>query len=85
MSSPVKVQIFGQSYSLHGDLEPAYLQTLASFVDEKMTAIADATATIDTHKVAVLAALPCVLIDFAWFRAHEVLVGNPLPKRLWEF
>jgi hypothetical protein len=35
--------------------------------------------------VAVLAALPCVLIDFAWFRAHEVLVGNPLPKRLWEF
>lgn len=57
MSSPVKVQIFGQTYSLHGDLEPAYLQTLASFVDEKMSAIASATATIDTHKVAVLAAL----------------------------
>jgi cell division protein ZapA len=57
MSSPVKVQIFGQTYSLHGDLEPDYLQTLASFVDDKMSAIASATATIDTHKVAVLAAL----------------------------
>jgi cell division protein ZapA len=57
MSSPVKVQIFGQTYSLHGDLEPDYLQTLASFVDDKMNAIAGATATIDTHKVAVLAAL----------------------------
>ena len=57
MSGPVKVQIFGQTYSLHGELDPAYVQKLAAFVDEKMQAIANATATIDTHKVAVLAAL----------------------------
>jgi cell division protein ZapA (FtsZ GTPase activity inhibitor) len=53
MSSPVKVQIFGQTYSLHGELDPAYVQKLAAYVDEKMQAIADATTTIDTQKVAV--------------------------------
>jgi len=57
MSVPVKVQIFGQSYSIAGDLEPRYVQELAAFVDEKMHAIADATGTVDTQKVAVLAAL----------------------------
>jgi cell division protein ZapA len=57
MSSPVKVQIFGQTYTIHGELEPAYVLKLAAYVDEKMSAIADATSTVDTHKVAVLAAL----------------------------
>jgi cell division protein ZapA len=57
MSAPARVQIFGQSYALHGDLEEAYMQKVAAFVDEKMHAIADATGTIDTQKVAVLAAL----------------------------
>ncbi len=57
MSIPIKVQIFGQSYSLFGDLDAAYMQKLAEYVDEKMTAISAATSTIDTHKVAVLAAL----------------------------
>jgi cell division protein ZapA len=57
MRGPVKVQIFGQSYSIAGDLDPAYVQKLAALVDEKMHAIADATGTVDTQKVAVLAAL----------------------------
>jgi cell division protein ZapA len=57
MSSPVKVQIFGQTYTIHGELDPAYVQKLATFVDEKMSAIASAGATVDTHKIAVLAAL----------------------------
>jgi hypothetical protein len=35
--------------------------------------------------VAVLAALTCVLLDFTWFRTHEMLLGNPQPKGLWEF
>jgi cell division protein ZapA len=57
MSAPVKVQIFGQPYTIHGELDAAYVQKLAAYVDEKMQAIADATSTIDTQKVAVLAAL----------------------------
>ena len=57
MSGPVKVQIFGQTYSIQGDLDVKYVQKLAQYVDEKMHTIADATATVDTQKVAVLAAL----------------------------
>jgi len=57
MSVPVKVQIFGQTYSIQGELDQAYVQKLARYVDEKMNAIADVTRTVDTQKVAVLAAL----------------------------
>ena len=57
MPGTVKVQIFGQVYSIAGDLDAAYVQKLAAYVDEKMRAIADSTTTIDTQKAAVLAAL----------------------------
>lgn len=57
MSGPVKVQIFGQPYSIRGELDETYVQKLAAYVDEKMRAIADVTSTVDTQKVAVLAAL----------------------------
>ena len=57
MSAPVKVQIFGQTYSIRGELEERYVQRLAAYVDEKMHAIAETTSTVDTHKAAVLAAL----------------------------
>ena len=35
--------------------------------------------------VAILAAFAFTLVDFAWFRTHEMLLGDPQPKRLWEF
>jgi cell division protein ZapA len=57
MSAPVKVQIFGQTYSIQGDLDGKYVQKLAKYVDDKMHEIADVTKTVDTQKVAVLAAL----------------------------
>jgi cell division protein ZapA len=57
MSNSVKVAIYGQSYVLGGDLDEAYVQKLAQFVDEKMTAVADATRTVDSMRVAVLAAV----------------------------
>jgi cell division protein ZapA len=57
MSTPVKVQIFGQTYAIRGELDPSYVQKLAEYVDGKMRAIAQATSTVDTQKIAVLAAL----------------------------
>ncbi len=57
MAGPTKVQIFGQVYSIQGDLDAAYVHKLAKYVDEKMHVIADATTTVDTQKAAVLAAL----------------------------
>jgi len=52
-----KVQIFGQSYTIAGELDEEYVRELAAYVDEKMRAIAENTLTIDTQKAAVLAAL----------------------------
>jgi cell division protein ZapA len=57
MSAPVRVQIFGQTYVIRGELEESYVKKLAAYVDEKMRAISDATSTVDTQKAAVLAAL----------------------------
>ncbi|MBZ5703062.1 MAG: cell division protein ZapA [Acidobacteriia bacterium] len=57
MSAPVKVQIFGQSYSIRGELDEGYVQELAAYVDARMRAIAEATGTVDTQRAAVLAAL----------------------------
>ncbi len=57
MSPSTKVQIYNQTYSLQGDLDQAYLQELAGFVDAKMHSIANMTSTVDTQKVAVLTAL----------------------------
>ena len=53
----MRVEIFGQTYSIRGDLEEKYVQKLAKCVDEKMHAIAGATGIVDTQKLAVLAAL----------------------------
>ena len=42
---------------MQGDLDEAYLQELAGFVDAKMHSIANITSTVDTQKAAVLTAL----------------------------
>jgi cell division protein ZapA len=57
MSNRVKVEIYGQSYTLSGDVDEAYVQKLAHYVDEKMRAAAEATQTVDSVRVAVLAAM----------------------------
>ena len=57
MSNRVKVEIYGQSYTLSGDLDENYVHKLARYVDEKMNAVAEATHTVDSVRVAVLAAM----------------------------
>jgi cell division protein ZapA len=51
------VSIYGRTYHLRGEGNPAYLERLAAFVDRKMRDIADSTGTADTLKVAILTAL----------------------------
>jgi cell division protein ZapA len=57
MSRSFKVQIFGQIFPIQGDLDEVYVQKLAAYVDDKMRAIVEMTPTVDTQKVAILAAL----------------------------
>lgn len=52
----VRVEIFDQAYNLRGS-DPQYIMKLAEYVDSKMRAVAEATNTIDTVRLAVLAAL----------------------------
>ncbi len=54
---PVKVQIYDQTYNIGGELEQAYVLELAAYVDGKMREVAEATQTVDSLRVAVLAAL----------------------------
>jgi cell division protein ZapA len=53
----VQVEIFGQSYNLRGEGDAQYIQDLAAYVDRKMREVSEATATVDSLKVAILAAL----------------------------
>ncbi len=53
----VQVEIYGQAYNLRGQGEVGYIQDLASYVDRKMREVAEATATVDSLKVAILTAL----------------------------
>jgi cell division protein ZapA len=57
MDQTIRVQIFGQTFSVRGDLDEGYVQKLAAYVNEKMRAIAEMAPTVDTQKVAVMAAM----------------------------
>lgn len=56
-SQTVKVVIYNQTYSLRSDHDPAYIQELARYINERMNEIAHATMTVDSLRVAILAAL----------------------------
>ncbi len=51
------VEIFGTVYHVRGDKDPELLQELADTVDRKMREIAQQVSTVDTAKIAILAAL----------------------------
>jgi cell division protein ZapA len=55
-NASVRVEIFDQAYNLRGS-DPEYILKLSEYVDAKMRAVAEATNTIDTVRLAVLAAL----------------------------
>jgi cell division protein ZapA len=52
----VRVEIFEQAYNLRGT-DPDYIFKLAEYVDGKMRAVAEQTSTVETLRLAVLAAL----------------------------
>lgn len=54
---PISVEIYGQTYNVRGEGDPAYLTDLAQFVDSRMREIASQLSTLDPLKIAILAAL----------------------------
>ena len=55
-NNAVRVEIFDQPYNLRGS-DAEYILKLAEYVDGKMRAVAEQTHTVDTARLAVLAAL----------------------------
>ena len=53
----IRVVIYDQEYFMRGDLNQEYIQKLADYLDAKMRTIAERTRTVDTLRVAMLAAL----------------------------
>jgi cell division protein ZapA len=53
---PVRVEIYDQPYNLRGT-DAEYILKLADFVDSKMRRVAEQTSTVDSLRLAVLAAL----------------------------
>jgi cell division protein ZapA len=55
-TSSVRVEIFDQAYNLRGS-DAQYILKLAEYVDGRIRALAEQTQTVDTVRLAVLAAL----------------------------
>lgn len=53
----LRVEIYNQTYSIRSDGDNQYIYGLAEYVDRKMREIASGTQTVDSLKVAILAAL----------------------------
>jgi len=56
-SNLTEVEIHGQTYKIRGTGGKEYIQELADYVDKKMKEISDMTYTVDSLKVAILAAI----------------------------
>jgi cell division protein ZapA len=75
----VRVEIFDQAYNLRGS-DPEYILKLAEYVDAKMRAVAEATNTIDTVRLAVLAALN-IADEFHLLRRRQESGATDYQKR----
>ncbi|MCH8819443.1 MAG: cell division protein ZapA [Acidobacteria bacterium] len=51
------VKIYQQTYQVRSGDDPEYIKRLAQYVDETMTEVFESTSSVDSIKVAVLAAL----------------------------
>jgi cell division protein ZapA len=56
-SPNIKVEIYDQAYTIRSDGDPEYIRKLAEYVDQRMREISSGTLTVDSRKVAILAAL----------------------------
>lgn len=81
MSHEVRVEIYGQVYSLRTDLDPAYVEELAQEIDARMRALAEQTDTVDTRRLAVLAAL-LLADEREQFRRERDEQASALPREM---
>jgi cell division protein ZapA len=71
----VRVEIYDQTYHLRGS-DPEYIAELAAYVDSKMRLISQQAATVDSLRVAVLAALNIADEFHVLKRKHEGIASD---------
>jgi cell division protein ZapA len=71
----IAVEIYDQIYNLRG-IDPAYIERLAHMVDTKMRAVSAHGGTVDSLRVAVLAALNIADELCAARQRHDALAGS---------
>ncbi len=75
MEQKIVVEIFGESYPLKTDQDPAYLRKLAALVDSEMRAAAQQTPDFSGARVGALAALKIADAYFQIKRDYDELVA----------
>ena len=53
----MQIRILNHTYTIHGVDDPAHMLRLAEHVENRMAELQRATNTVDSHRLAVLAAL----------------------------
>ncbi|HZQ90718.1 MAG TPA: cell division protein ZapA [Terriglobales bacterium] len=74
-ASSIRVEIYDQPYNLRGT-DPEHILRLAEFVDTKMRAVAEQTATVDSLRLAVLAALNIADEYHLLKRKYDAIAGE---------
>ncbi len=72
----IRVSIYDQVYQLRSGPNRAHQEEVARYVDQRMHAIADRTGTVDSLRVAVLAALHIADELFRMRRDYQRLEGG---------
>lgn len=76
----IRVEIYNQTYSIRSDGDNEYIQELAEYVDRKMREISSGTLTVDSLKVAILAALH-IADEFYQLRHSQAQTDSQLATR----
>lgn len=74
-AAPIKVEIYDQVYNLRG-VDTEYITRLAEFVDSKMRNVAEQTSTVDSLRLAVLAAINIADEYHILKKKYDLLAGE---------
>mgnify|MGYP003580807734 CR=1 FL=1 len=81
MDTKVQVEIYGQPYFIKaGESDPDYIKNVAQYVDLKMREIASTIPSVDSLKIAVLAALN-ITDEFLQLKKHNQDVDREFERR----
>ena len=77
----IRVEIYDQEYFMRGGPDPEYIRKLASYLDTKMRAIAERTHTVDSLRVAILAALN-IADEYHQLKARQEATAQEIDQKV---